>query len=577
MRVSIFSRTDEMPQDQLKAVAIPGDLDPRWRRNVKRMFRPMLLAALVGTAALQGSAAHAADDPGCTPTNGFAPPCQFFPPGPGPSTADHSGNHDSEFFWILYNSYADEWNRLPPSDPNAPPTRRGTAEITPAPQTTPPYPFVDWPMGATQTIGGATPNSVDSPLMKALIGGTPIGKPLEDAHIQVYGWVDVGANVSTAAKGGFNSNSPVAYANTADTVQLDQAVLYIERVPDEVQKTSFDWGFRLAPIFGENYRYTTALGFFSNQFVYQNHFAGFDMPMAYLDFYVPWVMEGMNIRVGRYISIPDIEAQLAPNNYMYTHSITYTEDNYTNTGIATTIKLNKNWTVQGGLSAGTETFPWNAKTTSIPGYTGQRDPGTQPSLTGCVQWTSDSGADTIYPCVNSINNGQWGYNNLQWYGATYYHKFSDVFHVSVESYYEYERGVFNKNYTGPGFVNAVPGQPYFGTAFNGMVNPPNMAQCAPSQPTCTAGEYGILAYWNYRIGTFDNLSLRTEFYNDLAGQRTGFQTRYVDVGLGWQHWLGPQVEIRPEVTFYRALDVAAFDNGNEKNLLFLGGDMIWHF
>ena len=56
------------------------------------------------------------------------------------------------------------------------------------------------------------------------------------------------------------------------------------------------------------------------------------MPMAYGEVFVPQVMEGLLIRFGRYISIPDIEAQLAPNNYMYTHSMTYTFDNYTNTG-----------------------------------------------------------------------------------------------------------------------------------------------------------------------------------------------------------------------------------------------------
>ena len=47
------------------------------------------------------------------------------------------------------------------------------------------------------------------------------------------------------------------------------------------------------------------------------------------------------IRVGRYISIPDIEAQLAPNNYMYSHSMTYTFDNYTNKGIMTTLAVDQ--------------------------------------------------------------------------------------------------------------------------------------------------------------------------------------------------------------------------------------------
>ena len=35
--------------------------------------------------------------------------------------------------------------------------------------------------------------------------------------------------------------------------------------------------------------------------------------MVYVDLYLP-VMQGQDIRLGRFISIPDIEAQLAPNN-----------------------------------------------------------------------------------------------------------------------------------------------------------------------------------------------------------------------------------------------------------------------
>jgi hypothetical protein len=46
--------------------------------------------------------------------------------------------------------------------------------------------------------------------------------------------------------------------------------------------------------------------------------------MAYIDLYFPQVADGLNVRIGRYISLPDIEAQLAPNNYTYTHSLTYT-------------------------------------------------------------------------------------------------------------------------------------------------------------------------------------------------------------------------------------------------------------
>jgi hypothetical protein len=66
------------------------------------------------------------------------------------------------------------------------------------------------------------------------------------------------------------------------------------------------------------------------------------MPMVYGELYLPQFAEGLLIRAGRYISVPDIEAQLAPNNYMYSHSMTYAVDNYTNTGVVGTLKINKN-------------------------------------------------------------------------------------------------------------------------------------------------------------------------------------------------------------------------------------------
>jgi hypothetical protein len=536
------------------------------------MFQRLLIFLVIIAALHLHVSPAAADDPACA-VAALGAPCLIFPP--GPSIADHSGTHDREFFWILYNAYADEWNRSPPADPNASPSRRAIADIPPVPEFSPPMPFADWPIGGTQVIGGATPNSVDSPLMKALIGGTPIGKPLEDAHIQIYGWIDAGGNVSTA-RNGYGGNAPVADSFTPNIVQLDQAVLYIERVPDTVQKDHIDWGFRIAPTYGENYRYTTAIGLFSNAYIYQNHFAGFDLPMAYGEVFIPNIAEGLSFRLGRYITLPDIEAQLAPNDYTYTRSITYSVDNYSTTGLVTSLKLNKNWMLQVALSAGTETFRWNAQTINIPGYKGPRDPGAQPTFSGCVQYQTDSGFDATYLCADEINNGQWGYNNLNWLGGTYYHKFSEQFHVSLEGYYEFQRNVWNKNYSGPGYVNN-PVSPYFGTPWFGMANPPHEAICNPAEPVCTANEYGLLAFWNYKIGIFDNLTLRTEFYDDMKGQRTGFATRYIDITPSWQHWFGPQVEARPEIGYYRALDAAAFDNGTAKHLWFFGGDVILHF
>jgi hypothetical protein len=84
--------------------------------------------------------------------------------------------------------------------------------------------------------------------------------------------------------------------------------------------------------------------------------------------------------------------------------------------------------------------------------------------------------------------------------------------------------------------------------------------------TCNARSFASVIYLNERFSDLDNLSYRAEFFNDMEGQRTGTKTRYLEFGIGWQHWLSPQIEFRPEVTYYRSLDANAF-NGNPNAVL----------
>jgi hypothetical protein len=492
------------------------------------------------------------------------------------------------FFSRLFYYYAYEWG-LPvaPTDPNAPPgppTRR-PPPWPPAPESSPPMPFADWPNGGNDYIGESTPNAVDSPLMKAIGTDNWLGKTLDEEHIQIYGWLNGGCNVSTA-KTGYFANQPAAYAFTPNICQLDQNVLYVERVPDTVQMDHIDWGFRISGLYGETYRYTTAYGLFSNQLLYGDHFTGWDMPMVWAEMYIPYVLEGLEFRLGRYISVPDIEAQLAPNNYMYSHSMTYAWDNYTNEGLIGTLKITKNWQWQLGIVVGTETTPWNATHisqinpfTGYPGYQGPRDPGMQPTLTTTLQWVSDSNWDTIYVSADGINNGDWGFNNLQWVGWTWYHKFNDQWHLSFENWYMWGNDLPNS--TNPA-VNYGP-TPF---AYLLATNRPNMAVCPhPTQTECTARAWTVLYYLNYQFSPLDNLSLRMEYFDDINGWRTGAATAYFNQAIGWQHWFSPQIEIRPEIAWYHALDKPAFDNftnaispqPGKHAITILSGDIIWHF
>jgi hypothetical protein len=494
-------------------------------------------------------------------------------------------------FWErFYNYYLLEWGHEgPPADPSAPSSHRDN--VPPTPQSTPPMPFTEWPYGGTTALGVTRPASIDSPLMVAL-ANTGVGKWMNENSIQMYGWINGGANLSTSSvkPGG---NWPAAYSFTPNTIQLDQVVLYAERLPDTVQTDHIDWGFRVSAIYGENYRYTTAYGMMSYQLQNENLYNGVDFPMLYGEMFFPQFANGLIVRIGRYISIPDIEAQLAPNNYMYTHSMTYTYDNYTNTGIELTWQYNKNWIMQLGTTVATEAMPWHMGSTVVnpfpnqvfPGTTMLKDPGATPSITGGLRYTSDSGNDDFNLVADGINSGTWGYNNLQWYGMTYYHKFNDQWHLSFEAYTLSQRDVLNANNATAQGIVAANGFP-FGAPNITTGNGPGLAQCPAAQVTCTARSVGTVAYLNYKFSPLDNLSIRPEFFDDLEGQRTGTKTRYVTFGVGWQHWLSPQVELRPEVTYYRSLDAPAF-NGNfnavpvivptKSYAVIASGDIIWHF
>ncbi len=315
---------------------------------------------------------------------------------------------------------------VPPS-PDAPPTP-STRRIPPAPFDSPPFPAGDWQIGGSQIIGdpGELP---PYPLMQAIYDG-PGGQSVKESKVQMYGWVNVSGNISTShpSKTSENGNFPLIYDLRPNRMELNQIVLYLERLPDEAQTDHVDWGFRISGLYGLDYRFTTTYGFLSDQLLKHNSYAGFDMPMIYLDLYIPNFFEGMNIRIGRIISEPDIEAQLAPNNLMASHSLLYSFDDYCHEGIFTTTKLNKEWTIQAGIDCGTDVAIW------------QKDPGRQVTGTVMIQWTAPNQMDSIYAGANSFNNGEFGYNNLQQFVGTWTHKFNDKIYTATEAWYMLHAG-----------------------------------------------------------------------------------------------------------------------------------------
>jgi hypothetical protein len=435
---------------------------------------------------------------------------------------------DNNFFERLGHFYTTDWTGI--ASTSASPQRRALD----APLDSPPYPSSDWGYGGSPAIGISDGNVY--PLMTAL--------NLSEKRSKVYGWVAPSFNYSTSSR----NNFPVSYDIFPNSVVLNQAVVYIERLPDTVQNKHYDWGYHLTGFFGNDYRFTTAKGYFSQQLLQKNRRYGFDPVLEYADFYFP-VKEGINIRIGRFLSVPGIEAQLAPNNYNMTHSLLYAIDPFTDTGIIGTLKVTKQWLVQLGLSASHDVAPWTVDR--------------KPSAIACLDYSTPSNHDNFYACANGINDGKYAYNNLQHYDATWYHRFNAKWHMATEAWYMYERGVPNV----AGNV-ATPAPTELGA---------DGAFCAAGQVRCTAPEYAVVNYLNREVSSKLTIGFRSDLLNDKKGQRTGIAGKYTENTLYATQYFGSTVLLRPEIRFDHSWDRPGYNNGTARNQFFAGADLIYKF
>ena len=446
-------------------------------------------------------------------------------PGPLPDAPRPATTKQTNSLTRWADFYRQDWSGT--AAPSPAPARRGP----PSPLDSPPFPNSDWSYGGSPVIGEPDTNSY--PLMTAINGAV--------SRTKLYGWLDPTLNFSTSS----HHNAPEANDEYSNRVELNQIVLYAERLPDSVQRDHIDWGYHLTALYGTDYHFTTGKGYFSGQLLKDHRQYGFDPALEYLDVYLPQVADGMNVRIGRFISVPGIEAQLAPNNYIFSHSLLYAIDPFTDTGVIATVKVNDQWLVQLGITAGHDVAPWTSDAKA--------------SGTACLSYTTKSVNDNLYICANGINDGRYAYNNLQQYDATWYHKFSKTVHMATETWYMYERDV-------PALGGTI--QPETGT---------NPAYCRTGEQRCTAPEYAVVNFLQKQLSAHDFLSYRTDFLDDKKGQRTGYATRYSESTIMWCHWMGTTVQLRPELRFERAWDSKAYDNGRRHNQLTLASDLIFHF
>jgi hypothetical protein len=431
-----------------------------------------------------------------------------------------------------------------------PTTYEAKRRALPAPLPSPPMPSGEW---QGYPLIGIPYDTTRYALMKEL-QGTWEGDSLDSQRIRVYGWINASGNLSTAS----NSNMPTSYWFFANQVLLDQFIVRAERLPDTVQTDHIDWGFRSTFLFGTDYRYMVAGGWWpaDGQLLERNQLYGEDFTEQYFNLYIPWVAQGMDIRIGRWIACPDIETQFAPDNYLGSHSILFTFDTYTQTGVMATIMLNKQWMVQAAINAGDDMAPW---------YNGAIPCG----MFG-VRWVSKSNNDSVYAVLNQINNAEFrhtmldgqpaGHDNFNYPVVTWQHRFNELIHTKTEAYFMWER-----NAVLGGTVSIGPARRFGGGGGIGGDLPGNSYM------------YGAVNYTMFQFSPKDFITVRNECWKDQDGERTGFPGTYSSHTIGLTHNFNYYFQVRPEIGYYRNWTNPAFDLGTKQGILLAGVDVTLRF
>lgn len=415
----------------------------------------------------------------------------------------------------------------------------------PAPLASPPFPSAEW---QGYPLVGVPPSTTTWPTTELLHELVPAVAP----RLRAYGWATTSANLSSAR----DSNLPSSYWLVPNSVQLEQGVVRVEREVDSVQRDHADWGFRATLLYGTNYRWMTAGGWFSDQLLERNELYGFDATELYFDLYVPGFADGSILRLGRWVACPDIETQFAPDNSMATHSLLFTHDTYTQTGIMLTTMLDAQWSVQAGLHAGTDSAPWfeGAVLTGMLG----------------VRWVAADNDDSLYVVLNAINDARFqrferdgqpaGADNFNYLVGTWQHRVDADLHTKTEGYVMWQRDAVVGGRPSLGPVRSFGGGGGLGADIPG-----------------TTWTGGVLNYTSLALSPQTFVTVRNEWWRDADGARSGFAGSYTSHGIGLTWNATPSLQVRPEAVYYRNWSNRAFDLGEDQGLWVLGFDVTVRF
>jgi hypothetical protein len=358
-------------------------------------------------------------------------------------------------------------------------------------------------LGNAAYLDDATPPPPPKPLMGTL-DAIGIGKALEAANINIYGFVEGGYTYSFNPPPG-NKYIPVTsvFDIRQNRIVLDQLDLSIERTVD-ITKPNFDVGGKIEGIFGTDAAliHTPGLDVYKRFDSPENQL---DLDQAYLDLAVP-LGSGLGIRIGKFNTLLGYEGINPTGNPLFSHSYLFTYAiPLTQTGVLFSYNINSAISVKAGITRG-----WNESVTDNNG---------SPDFLGQFAWQITKADDVIL----NVSEGPQATKDVSDYWTvldlTYTRTMSDNLNIAINGDY--------------------------GDAPHGVAGGGKSAQW-----------YGAAGYAMLTLDPHVTVNFRGEAYDDADGQTLGFgPLRVYEATLGVaitpfpNNAIGKNFVIRPEGRF----------------------------
>jgi len=214
------------------------------------------------------------------------------------------------------------------------------------------------------TVVTADDAAAPAPLM-AVLGKVGMDKPLNDAKLNIYGWVEAGYTYNHRHGTG-SSSVPIAPGpfnhELGDHMMLNQVVIRFER---QVATDKFDVGATVDLMYGSDAAkiHSTGWGFNGSDATDDNSpndplavsnqhpIWQFDIPQAFVTINLP-VGNGLQLMIGKFYTLLGYETVDPRTNAFYSHSWIFSALPFTQTGILGSYAINEQWAMKLGVTRG---------------------------------------------------------------------------------------------------------------------------------------------------------------------------------------------------------------------------------